>query len=78
MISSFLLYLSNLQFHASFLICVPCCESQDPIFLLWQPELCMFGDGAGEHTFTSPQTSCQCILALLCMGLDDVRLCKNI
>lgn len=27
-ISSFLLYLSNLQFHASFLICVPCCEGQ--------------------------------------------------
>lgn len=30
MISSFLLYLSNLQFHASFLICVPRCEGQHP------------------------------------------------
>lgn len=52
MISSFLLYLSNLQFHASFLICVPCCEGQHPLFLLWQSELCVFGDGAGGHTFT--------------------------
>lgn len=52
MISSFLLYFSNLQFHASFLICVPRCEGQHPMFLLWQSELCMFGDGAEGHTFT--------------------------
>lgn len=52
MISSFLLYLSNLQFHASFLICVPCCEGQHPVFLLWQSELCKLGDGVGGHTFT--------------------------
>lgn len=53
MISGFLLYLSNLQFHTSFLICVPCSEGQHPIFLLWQSELCIFEDGAGGHTFTS-------------------------
>lgn len=52
MISSFLLYLSNLQFHVSFLICIPRCEGQHPMFLLWQLEHCVFGDGAGGHTFT--------------------------
>lgn len=52
MISSFLLYLSNLQFHVSFLICIPRYEGQHPMFLLCYLELCISGDGAGGHTFT--------------------------